>query len=35
LQVDDAETRAALDWRPPVSPEIGLAGTASAFRARP
>jgi nucleoside-diphosphate-sugar epimerase len=35
LQVDDAETRAALDWRPPVSPEIGLAATAAAFRDRP
>jgi nucleoside-diphosphate-sugar epimerase len=34
LQVDDAETRAALDWRPPVSPEIGLAATATAFRDR-
>ena len=34
LQVDDAETRAALDWRPPVSPEIGLAATAAAFRDR-
>jgi nucleoside-diphosphate-sugar epimerase len=34
LQVDDAETRAALDWRPPVSPEIGLAATAAAFRKR-
>ncbi len=34
LQVDDAETRAALDWRPPVAPEIGLAATAAAFRAR-
>jgi len=34
LQVDDAETRAALDWRPPVSPETGLAATATAFRAR-
>jgi nucleoside-diphosphate-sugar epimerase len=32
LQVDDAETRAALDWRPPVSPEIGLATTAAALR---
>ena len=32
LQVDDAETRAALDWRPPVSPEIGLRATAAAFR---
>jgi len=35
LQVDDAETRAALDWRPRVSPEIGLAATAIAFRGRP
>jgi nucleoside-diphosphate-sugar epimerase len=34
LQVDDAETRTALDWRPPVSPEIGLAATARAFRDR-
>ena len=34
LQVDDAETRAALDWQPPVSPEIGLAATAAAFRDR-
>jgi nucleoside-diphosphate-sugar epimerase len=34
LQVDDAETRAALDWQPPVSPEIGLAATATAFRDR-
>jgi nucleoside-diphosphate-sugar epimerase len=34
LAVDDAETRAALDWRPPVSPEIGLAATAAAFRDR-
>jgi nucleoside-diphosphate-sugar epimerase len=34
LQVDDAETRAALDWRPPVPPAIGLAATAIAFRAR-
>jgi nucleoside-diphosphate-sugar epimerase len=34
LEVDDAETRAALDWRPPVSPEIGLAATAAAFRDR-
>jgi nucleoside-diphosphate-sugar epimerase len=32
LQVDDRETRAALDWRAPVSPEIGLAATARAFR---
>jgi nucleoside-diphosphate-sugar epimerase len=35
LQVDDAETRAALDWRPPVSAEIGLTTTATAFRDRP
>jgi hypothetical protein len=35
LQVDDAETRAALDWRPPVSPEIGLQATTAAFRALP
>jgi nucleoside-diphosphate-sugar epimerase len=34
LQLDDAGTRAALDWRPPVSPEIGLAATAAAFRDR-
>jgi nucleoside-diphosphate-sugar epimerase len=34
LQVDDAETRAALDWRPPISPEVGLAATATAFRSR-
>jgi nucleoside-diphosphate-sugar epimerase len=34
LQLDDAETRAALDWRPPVWPEIGLAATAAAFRDR-
>jgi nucleoside-diphosphate-sugar epimerase len=34
LQIDDAETRAALNWRPPVSPEIGLAATAAAFRDR-
>jgi nucleoside-diphosphate-sugar epimerase len=34
LQVDDAATRAALDWRPPVSPDIGLAVTAAAFRNR-
>lgn len=34
LQVDDAETRTALDWRPPVSPEIGLQTTAIAFRTR-
>jgi len=33
LQVDDRETRAILDWRPPVSPETGLAATAVAFRA--
>ena len=35
LQVDDSETRAALDWRPPVSSEIGLAATARAFLPRP
>jgi nucleoside-diphosphate-sugar epimerase len=34
LQIDDAETRPALDWRPPVSPETGLAATAAAFRNR-
>ena len=34
LQADDAETRVALDWQPPVSPEIGLAATAAAFRDR-
>jgi hypothetical protein len=34
LQVDDAETRIALDWQPPVSPEIALAATAAAFRDR-
>jgi nucleoside-diphosphate-sugar epimerase len=32
LQIDDAETRAALDWRPAVSAEAGLAATARAFR---
>jgi nucleoside-diphosphate-sugar epimerase len=32
LQVDDGETRAILDWRPPVSPENGLVITARAFR---
>ena len=32
LQVDDGETRAALGWRPLISPEIGLASTARAFR---
>ena len=31
LQVDDAETRAALDWRPPVSPEIGLGSDCSSL----
>jgi nucleoside-diphosphate-sugar epimerase len=35
LQVDDAKTRAALDWSPGVWPEIGLAATARAFRERP
>jgi nucleoside-diphosphate-sugar epimerase len=34
LQVDDAETRAALDWQAPVSVEAGLAATAAAFRDR-
>jgi nucleoside-diphosphate-sugar epimerase len=34
LQVDDSETRATLDWRPPVSTQIGLALTTRAFRAR-
>lgn len=34
LQIDDAETRAALDWQPPVSVEAGLAATAAAFRSR-
>ena len=34
LQVDDAETRAALDWQPPISPERGLAAMVTAFRAR-
>ena len=33
LQLDGTETYDALDWRPPVSPEIGLAATAQAFRA--
>jgi nucleoside-diphosphate-sugar epimerase len=32
LQIDDRETRAALDWRPPVPSEIGLAVTARSFR---
>jgi nucleoside-diphosphate-sugar epimerase len=34
LQVDDAETRSLLDWRPAVSPETGLAATATWFRAQ-
>ena len=34
LQVDDAETRAALGWLPPVSSEMGLIATARAFRER-
>jgi nucleoside-diphosphate-sugar epimerase len=34
LQVDDAETRAALDWEPSISSAIGLAATAIAFRGR-
>jgi UDP-N-acetyl-alpha-D-quinovosamine dehydrogenase len=32
LQVDDAETRAALGWLPPVCSEVGLITTARAFR---
>jgi nucleoside-diphosphate-sugar epimerase len=32
LQVDDSATRHLLGWAPPVSPEIGLAATARAFR---
>jgi nucleoside-diphosphate-sugar epimerase len=32
LQVDDSATRHLLGWVPPVSPEIGLAATARAFR---
>jgi nucleoside-diphosphate-sugar epimerase len=32
LQVDDSATRHSLGWAPPVSPEIGLAATARAFR---
>jgi nucleoside-diphosphate-sugar epimerase len=35
LQIDDRETRDALDWLPPVSSDIGLAATARAFRERP
>jgi nucleoside-diphosphate-sugar epimerase len=35
LEIDDAETRAALGWRPLVAPEIGLAATARAFHERP
>jgi len=34
LQVDDEATHALLDWRPPVSSEIGLSATARAFRVR-
>jgi nucleoside-diphosphate-sugar epimerase len=34
LQVDDAATRAALGWAPPVSAAAGLAATARAFAAR-
>jgi nucleoside-diphosphate-sugar epimerase len=34
LEVDDRPTRTALDWRPPVSPQTGLATTARAFRER-
>jgi nucleoside-diphosphate-sugar epimerase len=32
LQVDDSATRNLLDWVPQVSPEVGLAATAHAFR---
>jgi UDP-4-keto-D-QuiNAc 4-reductase len=32
LQVDDSDTRAALDWQPPVSPEIALVATARSVR---
>ena len=32
LQIDDGETRTALDWLPPVRPETGIAATAQAFR---
>jgi nucleoside-diphosphate-sugar epimerase len=32
LQVDDAETRAALDWAPPVASDKALIATARAFR---
>lgn len=34
LQVDDSETRAALDWYPAVSPETALVATARFFRER-
>ena len=34
LQVDDAETRAALGWLPPVCSEAGLIATARAFRGK-
>jgi nucleoside-diphosphate-sugar epimerase len=34
LQIDDRETRTALDWLPPVRPETGIAATAQAFRSR-
>jgi nucleoside-diphosphate-sugar epimerase len=34
LQIDDTDTRLALDWRPPVSPEIAVVATARTFRER-
>lgn len=34
LQVDDSDTRLALDWAPPISPEITLVATAQTFRQR-
>jgi nucleoside-diphosphate-sugar epimerase len=34
LQVDDSDTRLALDWRPAIPPEIALVETARAFRVR-
>lgn len=34
LQLDDQETHTALEWRPPVSSDFGLATTARAFRER-
>jgi nucleoside-diphosphate-sugar epimerase len=34
LQIDDSDTRLALGWHPPVSPEIALVTTARTFRER-